>query len=372
MPRATGADAHTAMRKRIAASEPMSQAKAQPIAAAPASAVPMVTTRSLPNLSPSGPCTRTEPAYARANEVTMIEAAETLVAKSAASCGSIGSTQRSEIPALKAASARSTIASREEASLGRKPLDFPAGALPAVKQAVVQPVGASLPEFDRLRHHTVATPVWRPRRRIAIAAARFLHGELQGSPIGNALALRRRPGGKARAERPRGEIAVRVLSAHFLGAPFDAHLALEVRPHEYQAGFPPMGEFARFAARIIRIEDEAALLDAFEKHHPGRRRAGAIHGGEVHRIGQGQARTQRVLEPQLELPDRIALRIGLRKAGAHVLLAQIGDVHVRILPSGNANEFTRAARFRSIETRLAREPKYNVEEKEPRFRCESI
>src|SRR5256885_11552305 len=66
-------------------------------------------------------------------------AADTLLSNSTASLGSIGSTQRSEMPALNPASARSRIASRlREASLGRKPLDSPAASASRIKQAVVQ------------------------------------------------------------------------------------------------------------------------------------------------------------------------------------------------------------------------------------------
>src|SRR5260221_12747180 len=97
----------------------------------------------------------------------MKEAAETLVPKSAASCGSIGSTQRSEIPELNAASARSRIASRAVASLGRKPLDLPPTVALDIEQTVVQAIRASLPELDRARRYAITAPVRRPRRGIA-------------------------------------------------------------------------------------------------------------------------------------------------------------------------------------------------------------
>src|SRR5258705_6156498 len=122
----------------------------------------------------------------------MKEAAETLVPKSVASCGSIGSTQRSEIPELNAASARSTIASRAVAALGRKPPYRPTGVAAPIEQAVMQPVGAPLPELDRVRLHAIAPPVRRPRRRIAVALARFFHGPFERSTVGHGVALRRR------------------------------------------------------------------------------------------------------------------------------------------------------------------------------------
>src|SRR5204863_6111791 len=87
-------------------------------------------------------------------------AADTLLSNSTASLGSIGSTQRSKMPELNPASARSRIASRlREASLGRKPLDSPAASASRIKQAVVKPVGAALQELDALRNHAVAAPV---------------------------------------------------------------------------------------------------------------------------------------------------------------------------------------------------------------------
>ena len=90
-------------------------------------------------------------------------------------------------------------------------------------------------------------------------------------------------------------------------------------------------ELARLAALVIRIEDEAAALDAFQEHHPGAGCTIGAHGGERHRVGQRQPRAQGIVEPALELPQRIALGSSFREAGAHVFLAQIGDVHTRIL-----------------------------------------
>src|SRR5258706_6806398 len=164
----------------------------------------------------------------------MKEAAETLVPKSAASCGSIGSTQRSEIPELNAASARSRIASRAVASLGRKPVDLPpasaAASIPLVEQAVVQAIRASLPELDLARRYAITAPVRRARRRIAVAAARLRHRRLERSTRRNALALRRGPGGKARAQRARCEICIGIVRVDALHGAVDAHLALELRP----------------------------------------------------------------------------------------------------------------------------------------------
>src|SRR3989442_8638821 len=107
------------------------------------------------------------------------------------------------MPALNPASARSRTASRlREASLGRKPLDSPAAAAKRIKQAVVQPVGAALPELDALRNHAVAAPVRGPKGPLAMASTGFLHGGLQRGAVRHALALRRGPGGEAAPPPP--------------------------------------------------------------------------------------------------------------------------------------------------------------------------
>src|SRR5258708_24557659 len=111
----------------------------------------------------------------------MKEAAETVVSKSAASCGSIGSTQRSEIPELNAASARSRIASRGAASLGRKPLDLPPTVALGIEQTVVQAIRASLPELDLTRRYAITAPGRRARGRVRRAAARPPPRRLRGS-----------------------------------------------------------------------------------------------------------------------------------------------------------------------------------------------
>src|SRR5687767_15877314 len=101
-----------------------------------------------------------------------LEAADTLAENSSASLGSMGSTHRCEIPALKPASARSRMASRD---LGGKPLDLPARRLADIEQTIVQPVGAALPEFQAVRHDAIAAPVRRPRGRFAESRACRCH-----------------------------------------------------------------------------------------------------------------------------------------------------------------------------------------------------
>ena len=195
----------------------------------------------------------------------------------------------------------------------------------------MQAIRAPLPELDLARQDAIAAPVRRPRRRIAVALARVFHRPLECSTVRNALALRRGPGGVASAERACDVIRVRVSSLDPRHRAVDAHLTLQVGPHEHQARRAARFELARLAALVIRIEDEAAALDAFQEHHPGAGCTIGAHGGERHRVGQRQPRAQGIVEPALELPQRIALGSSFREAGAHVFLAQIRDVHTGIL-----------------------------------------
>ena len=195
----------------------------------------------------------------------------------------------------------------------------------------MQPVRAPLPELDLGRKATISAPVRRARWSIAIALAHVLHGRFQHFPRGHRLALRARPGREPRAERAALVIGVRVGSTHALDRAVDANLTLEGRPQEHEAGRAFRLELPGLAAAVIRIEDEAAAFDAFQQHHPCTWLACGADGGERHRVDERQFRTQRILEPTLELPHRIAIHLGFREPGSHVFLPQIRDVHGGIL-----------------------------------------
>src|SRR5437764_647475 len=169
------------------------------------------------------------------------------------------------------------------------------------------------------------------RRRGAVAPARLCHGRFQRRPRGDAVALRRRPGGKARTQGPARVIGVRFGRRDALDAAVDAHLAFELGPHEDEARGAARLELARLAAAVVRTEGKAAALDAFQEHDARRGRAVGAYRGKCHGVGQGQARVQGVFEPVLELAYRIAISVSFAEAGAHIILTQIGDLHVGIL-----------------------------------------
>src|SRR3970282_2047298 len=93
---------------------------------------------------------------------------------------------------------------------GRQPLDPPACAADAaVEDAVVQPVLASLPEFERLRHQAVAAPWRRARHGIGVLPREGGEAALERTAARHEGALRRGPGRELAAARPRSEIFIR-------------------------------------------------------------------------------------------------------------------------------------------------------------------
>src|SRR6185437_14056570 len=144
-------------------------------------------------------------------------------------------------------------------SSGSEALNLPGAAAARVEEPVMQPVLASLPEFDPLRDHPVAAPVVGTRRVVAVLVLFSLHGLFQLLPRSHHGALRRGAGGEARARRPAREVIIRLLRAHSVHAPLDAHLALERRPEEDQARRGACAELAALAALVVGVEDEPAL-----------------------------------------------------------------------------------------------------------------
>src|SRR5688572_3951050 len=223
--------------------------------------------------------------------------------------------------------------SRRIAASGRESLSGPKVALTTVAQAVMQAIGAALPELHRLRHQTIPAPVRRARRLVPMLATRLFHRVFEDSPRGDGCALRRCPGGEPGAERARRIVGVGLRRGDFLHNAVDTHLPLEVGPEQHQAGLRALLELASFAAEVVGIKEESALLDAFQEHDARRWRAFRRHRRQRHRVRQRQLGAQRVFEPALELPDRIGIGLRFREPRAHVFLPQIRDIHSAILPS---------------------------------------
>src|SRR5262245_17915885 len=162
--------------------------------------------------------------------------------------------------------ARPCFLRKARTSSGSEALNLPGAAAARIEEPVMQPVLASLPEFDPLRDHPVAAPIVRPRGIVTVGGLFFLDRGLQKRAIRNDRALNGSACRQARARGPARKVLVGFLSAHLPDAPFDAHLPLELRPQEHEAGLRPCRELAALAALVVRIEDEAAVVHALEEH----------------------------------------------------------------------------------------------------------
>ncbi len=185
-----------------------------------------------------------------------------------------------------------------------------------IEQAVVQPRRAPLPELDRVGHEAVAAPVRRARRVVAVAFADGLFPRFERRAAVDHGALVGRPCADARAERARREIAVAFFRTGFLDPAFDAHLAFELDPVEQQRGLRMHGEIVPLAAFVIGEKDEPALVDALDEHDPRRRPAVGADGRERHRVRLGQLGGERLLEPAIELGERVGGGIGFVERSA--------------------------------------------------------
>src|SRR6185436_15358696 len=224
--------------------------------------------------------------------------------------------------------------SRRTTGSGSEAFNCPTVAFTPVDQPIVQSIGAALPELDFLRDHAVAAPLRRAGRGFPIAPPCVFHRGFEDLARNHFFALRRGPGGEPRAERTRRVVGIGLRGSDFFHSAVDAHLPLEVRPEEQQAGARAPAELLTFAAEVVGIKDESASLDALQQHDACRWSARGGHRGEGHRVGQRQLGAQRIFEPALELTQRIGVGLHFRQPGAHVFLAQIRDVHSEILPSG--------------------------------------
>ena len=78
------------------------------------------------------------------------------------------------------------------------------------------------------------------------------------------------------------KILVGFLAREFADRAACAHLALQFRPIKSECRISVFGQFAPFAALVIRIKNEAALIHAFEQNNASGRSAGLAGGGQRH------------------------------------------------------------------------------------------
>src|SRR5687768_7490681 len=218
--------------------------------------------------------------------------------------------------------AQCTTASRP--ILRRQPLPLPASAFADIAQPIVQPALATLPELELLGQHAVPAPPGGPRHRVAVELPRDAESRLERRPALDHLALMGRIHAPAALERARREVRVRLGLAHLLHGAADAHLPLDRRPEEQQRRAAVLRQLARLAAVVVRVEHEAALVNALKEHRAGRRVAVGRGSGQGHRV-RIDLQLPRLSEPPRELPEWIGIRLGLAERLALVLATEIGE-----------------------------------------------
>jgi len=85
------------------------------------------------------------------------------------------------------------------------------------------------------------------------------------------------------------------------------------------------GEIAALAAFVVGEEDEPALVDALDKHDARRRPTVGTDGRERHRVRLRKLGGQRLVEPAVELGERIGGGIGFVERSARIVDAEIGE-----------------------------------------------
>src|SRR5579872_168231 len=244
---------------------------------------------------------------------------------------------------------------------GREPLHHPSFAvLPAVAQAVMQPVPARLPEFDNHRGDQVAAPEVRHRHGGARRPPPF---EFGGTLVELLTCFQHgglpaRPCAELRSPWPRMVVGLALLLGEHRDCPLHGHLALQRVPGEQDGRARAGSQILALAGRPVAVEGEAVLVEVLQQHGPRPRESLGGHGGEDHRVRLGQDFSGQglgVLHPAGELLDRVLGQHVARQAiRPDVTVRHVGMVtmltHDRGISTGRAAvKWGRAARRRTLQ-----------------------
>src|SRR4029450_4887898 len=145
-------------------------------------------------------------------------------------------------------------------SSGREPLDLPGVGGASVAEAVVEAVGAALPELDDLVGQAVAAPETGQGELAVLPGGHLGHAPLQDGPAVDHPAL----GGGGRAElaarRARVEVGLALGPGGGGDPALDADLAFQLAPPEHQGGQRVGGQLGPLAALVVGVEAEAELV----------------------------------------------------------------------------------------------------------------
>src|SRR5215212_1819812 len=197
-----------------------------------------------------------------------------------------------------------------------------------VDDPVVQSVLASLPELDCLG----LDPIAAPERRAWDLTPLVLRLErsyplFQNAPVFDGMALLGSPRPETASWRTTREVGVGLLAGEASGAALDPDLPLQLAPVEQQGARGVRRDLLRLASLVIGVEDEAPLVVALEKDGACRGLPVIGGGGEDHGVRFVEVRLDGVLEPLMELDNRVGVYIGLVQACAGVFLAEAPGIH---------------------------------------------
>ncbi len=179
---------------------------------------------------------------------------------------------------------------------------------------------AALPELEDLGDQQPPAPV-RRTGHVGPGEALLDGGDeaLELGPVGDHLALRRRPRADLARARARGEVGVARGVVEPLDAPAHPHLAVQLQPAEHRRRRAERFELAALGARVVGEEREAALVGAADEHDPGVGSAVGVDRAERHRVRLGHADLERLGVPALPLHHRVAVDVGDVEPGRLVL-----------------------------------------------------
>ena len=149
----------------------------------------------------------------------------------------------------------------------------------------------------------------------------------QGATAIDDLTLWAGPSADAAVEGAAGKVSVALGVADFFDHAFDANHAFEFDPMELQRGKWVAAQLQAFAAAVVGVPNDAALVQAFDQHDARAWAQVAAHRGQGHGVGLGQLAIDGLLQPLRKLLAWVGVRSRLVEFGFFVAFAQVGDVH---------------------------------------------
>ena len=110
----------------------------------------------------------------------------------------------------------------------------------------------------------------------------------------------------------------------------DPHLAAERAPVEQHRRPRVLGDLLALAAEVVRVEDESALVEALQEHHPRGGRAARRRGGKHDRLGRRHG-VGSLGVPGGELAQRIGVEVGSpQRCAAHTAFCTLPPFRQRV------------------------------------------